>query len=133
MNTDKLPIWANVTGVVLGLALLFIGGRFLLAPEIAERGYGLMYQQPNNAFHLIKGIRDLFSGLVFLIFALAGWRKALAVASLVGSIIPLTDTFIVLNTPQSVPGAEWIHGSTTVALWVFSVFLLRPSSTQTSH
>lgn len=127
MQTDKLPLWTKLTGILFGLALVFIGGRFLLAPEIAERGFGIVYNQPDNAFHFIKGIRDLFSGLILLTFALADWRKPLAVATLFGSLIPVVDMVIVLTTPQSVPGAEWIHGLTAVSLWIFAFMLLRPS------
>lgn len=129
MQTNKLPRWATLTGLLFGLSLLFIGIRFLVAPEIAERGYGLVYEQPNNAFHFIKGIRDVFSGLILTTFTLANWRKPLAVSALAGSLIPLADMLIVRTTPQSVVGAMWIHGITMVALWVVGFFLLRRSST----
>lgn len=125
MQTDKLPRWAKFAGYGFGIALLFIGGRFLLAPEVAERGFGLNYNQPNNAFHFIKGIRDVFSGLVLFAFTVANWRKPLAVAVLAGSLIPLVDMLIVLNTPNSVPGAKWIHGTTVVCSWLFAYGLLR--------
>ncbi|GAB2602174.1 DUF4267 domain-containing protein [Spirosoma areae] len=126
MQTEKLPLWAKITGYLFGLGLLFIGGRFLLAPEVAERGFGLVYDQPTNSFHAIKGIRDIFSGLVLTIFTVTGSRKSLAVAVLSGSLIPLVDMLIVLNAPNIVSGAEWIHGTTAVASWVFGYFLVRP-------
>ena len=128
MQTEKLPRWALLTGTLLGLALVFIGGRFLLAPEIAERGYGLIYKQPTNAFHAIKGIRDLFSGLLFVVFSIANWRKPLAAVALLGSLIPTADMVIVLTNAQAVAGAGWIHGTTAATLWVFGFFLLRHSS-----
>ncbi len=126
MQTDKLPLWAKLLGYLFGVGLLFIGGRFLWLPEVAEHGFGLSYDQPTNSFHYIKGIRDIFSGLVLTIFTVAGWRKPLAVAVLSGSLIPLVDMLIVLNAPNAVPGAEWIHGTTAVALWIFGYFLARP-------
>ncbi len=126
MQTDKLPLWAKFLGYLFGVGLLFIGGRFLLVPEVAEHGFGLVYGQPTNAFHYIKGIRDIFSGLVITIFTVAGWRKPLAVAILAGSLIPLVDMLIVLNAPNAVAGAEWIHGLTAVVAWVFGYFLIRP-------
>ena len=125
MQADKLPRWAIGLGVTLGLALLFIGGRFMVVPEVAERGYGLQYDQPNNAFHLIKGIRDVFTGLLLLFFTLANWHKPLAVVSILGSLIPLTDMLIVLTTPRSVASAAWIHGLTVVTLLSFGISLLR--------
>lgn len=128
MQTEKLPLWAKIVGYLVGFGLIFIGGRFLLAPEVAERGFGLLYDQPTNSFHYIKGIRDLFSGLILTNFTLANWRKPLAVAVLAGSLIPLVDMLIVLTAPNAVPGAEWIHGTTAVASWVFGYFLVRPQT-----
>lgn len=129
MQAVKLPLWAKIAGYLFGFGLLFIGGRFLLAPEVAERGFGLLYDQPINSFHAIKGIRDIFSGLILAGFTLANWRKPLAVAVLTGSLIPVVDTLVVLSAPTAVPGAEWIHGITAVALWVFGYFLVRPQTT----
>lgn len=125
MQTDKLPLWATLIGYLFGIGLLFIGGRFLLAPEVAERGFGLIYDQPSESFHWIKGIRDLFSGLLLTLFTFVNWRKPLAVAVLVGSVVPVTDMLIVRSASNAVAGAEWIHGTTAVALWVFGYFLLR--------
>ena len=128
MQTEKLPLWARIVGYLFGFGLIFIGVRFLLTPEVAERGFGLVYDQPANSFHYIKGIRDLFSGLILTSFTLANWRKPLAVAVLAGSLIPLVDMLIVLSAPNAVPGAEWIHGTTAVALWVFGYLLVRPQT-----
>lgn len=128
MQQEKLPMWAKITGYLLGAGMLFIGGRFWLAPEVAERGFGLLYDQPGNSFHYIKGIRDIFSGLLITIFTIVGWRKPLAVVVFAGSLIPIADTFIVLSAPVAVSGAEWIHGSTVVVLWVFGYFLVRPQT-----
>lgn len=133
MQTQPLPTWAKAAGLLFGAGLLFIGARFLYCPEVAERGYGLVYNQPNNAFHTVKGIRDLFSGLLLLSFSWLGWRKPLAVVMLVGSIIPVVDLIVVLRTPQALRGAEWIHGSTALALWVVAFFLLRSSLTKKTH
>lgn len=128
MQLEKLPLWAKIVGCLFGFGLLFIGGRFVLAPEVAERGFGLVYDQPTDSFHDIKGVRDIFSGLILTSFTLANWRKPLAVAVLAGSLIPLVDMLVVLSAPNAVSGAEWIHGTTAVALWVFGYFLVRPQT-----
>ncbi|QHV97523.1 DUF4267 domain-containing protein [Spirosoma endbachense] len=127
MQTEKLPLWAKIAGYFFGIALLFIGIRFLVLPEAAERGFGLIYNQPTYAFHFIKGIRDFFTGLLLTSFTIANWRKPLALAVLVGSLIPVVDMLVVLNAPDAVPGTEWIHGLTAVASWIFSYFLFRKS------
>ncbi len=127
---EKLPLWAKAAGYLFGIALLFIGARFLLMPETAERGFGLIYDQPSYAFHYIKGIRDVFTGLVITGFTVANWRKPLAVVILAGSLIPVVDMLTVLRAAAPVPGAEWIHGVTAVFAWVFGYFLLRSQTTQ---
>ena len=124
MQTEKLPLWAKVAGYLFGKGLVFIGVRFMLAPEVAERGFGLIYDQPGYAFHYIKGVRDLFTGLVITGFTIANWRKPLAVIILVGSVIPIVDMLVVLNAPAAVPGTEWIHGLTAFFAWIFGFFLL---------
>lgn len=125
MQTEKLPIWAKTAGYFFGAALLFIGGRFLIAPELAERGFGLIYAQPNESFHYIKGIRDTTSGLFFLIFTLANWRNPLAILFLVGSLTPVGDMIIVLTSSSAVLSAAWIHGLTALTAWVVGYLLLR--------
>jgi len=87
-----------VVAFIAGLGLIFIGTRFLLAPEIAEAGYGIHFnEQGDYSFHYIKGIRDIFSGLLICIFCLVNERRALGVTLLAGTIIPVTDMLIVLN------------------------------------
>ena len=125
MLTEKLPIWAKVAGYLFGAGLIFIGGRFVIAPEAAERGFGLIYAQPNEAFHYIKGVRDLFSGVLIAIFTILNWKKPLAVAFLAGSIVPTGDMIIVLTAPSTLVSAAWIHGLTALTAWIVSFFLLR--------
>ncbi|RIV19379.1 DUF4267 domain-containing protein [Fibrisoma montanum] len=125
MQTKQFSGWITAVGYLFGAGLVFIGGRFLLAPEVAERGYGLVFDQPTNAFHYIKGIRDVFSGLLFIGFTAARWFKPLGGVTLAGSLIPVVDMLIVLSDPHAVAGSEWIHGGTAIALWVYGYVLFR--------
>ena len=132
MHTRTVQRAAYSTSALLGMGLVFIGARFLLTPEAAERAFGLRFDEGENyAFHSIKGIRDLFSGIVIVIFALLGQRQALAIVLGVGSIIPLTDMLIVLTNPGAIRSAAWIHGATVViALLLVVIFLKGGDSTQ---
>lgn len=81
-----------------GLGLIFIGARFLIAPETAEAGYGIHFnEQGDYSFHYIKGIRDMFSGLLICILVLSRQIKALGISLLIGTIIPTADMLIVLS------------------------------------
>ncbi|QJD77652.1 DUF4267 domain-containing protein [Spirosoma rhododendri] len=125
MQTEQLPRWAKIAGYTFGALLMFIGLRFLIMPQAAERGFGLIYDQSAYSFHYIKGIRDIFSGLILAIFTYMNWRLPLAVTLLAGSLIPTVDMLVVMTAARAVPGAEWIHGSTALAIWVTTYFLLR--------
>lgn len=84
--------------LLLGLGMIFLGARFFLSPEVATVGYGIHFKAEGDySFQYIKGIRDIFSGLLMCIFVLMNERRALGVTLLAGAIIPVTDMFIVLN------------------------------------
>ena len=75
-----------VIAFLTGLGMIFIGTRFLLSPETAEAGYGIHFtEQGDYSFHYIKGIRDIFSGLLLCVFALLNDRRALGVTLLAGT------------------------------------------------
>ena len=116
---------------LIGVLLLFIGLRFIISPEIGETGYGLVFTENGNySFHYIKGIRDVFSGLLFLILAFGRQYRALGAALLLGSIIPMTDAWIVLAY-QSMPFATAIaHLSAIVLCLLGGVGLLRSNNQQ---
>jgi hypothetical protein len=81
-----------------GLGMIFIGTRFMLAPEIAQAGYGIRFNAHGDySFHYIKGIRDVFSGLVICLLILTKQNKALGITLAAGTIIPVADMLIVLS------------------------------------
>jgi len=87
--------------LLLGLGMVFIGLRFLLAPRLGAEGYGVFLPPADvqYAFHYAKGIRDVFSGLLLAIFAGLGYDRPLAWVTLLGVLIPSADLTIVLAQP----------------------------------
>ena len=80
------------------IGLLFIGTRFLLSPLHAAFDYGMLTNTNSDfSFHYVKGIRDLFSGLLLLLLVLTKERRALAIVLLAATIVPLGDFIIVLG------------------------------------
>nr|WP_295922251.1 DUF4267 domain-containing protein [uncultured Dyadobacter sp.] len=128
MTTQRISSPVRLASLLIGFGLLFIGGRFLLAPEIAEAGFGLHFREPNFAFHYIKGIRDIFSGLIIILFAWSHLRKPLMLTLLAGSLIPFADMLIVWHTPGSNLWAMLIHGGTVIVLWLICYFLQKPTA-----
>jgi hypothetical protein len=95
--------------LLTGLGMVFLGARFLLSPEAAEAGFGIHFTEHGDySFHYMKGIRDIFSGLLISVFVLLNQRRALGTTLLAGTMIPVTDVLIVLTKgyngiPQAIP------------------------------
>ena len=107
---------SRLLALATGLFLLLIGGRFLWHPEAGEAGFGLTFAEAGDySFHYIKGVRDLFCGLLFTLLALTRQDRTLGTALLAGALIPSVDAWIVL----SYAGLGW-----TAALPHVSAFLL---------
>ena len=110
---------------ITGLGLIFIGARFLLSPEIAEAGYGIHFnEQGDYSFHYIKGIRDIFSGLLMCVFVLMNERRPLGITLLAGTIIPVTDMLIVLNKSYNGVQQAIPHISAIIICVVIGIILL---------
>lgn len=108
-----------------GLGLIFLGARFLIAPETAEAGYGLHFnEQGDYSFHYIKGIRDLLSGLLMCIFVLTKQTKALAITLLAGTIVPIADMLIVLSKNYNGIAQAIPHISAIIVCSVSGIILL---------
>lgn len=110
---------------ITGLGIIFLGARFLLSPEVATAGYGIHFNTHGDySFHYIKGIRDIFSGLLLCAFVLMNERRALGVTLLAATIIPVTDMLVVLSKSynsvlQAVP-----HITAIIICFVFGIILL---------
>ncbi|GAB2702076.1 DUF4267 domain-containing protein [Mucilaginibacter koreensis] len=115
-----------------GLGMLFIGTRFLLAPETAEAGYGIHFNEhADYSFHYIKGIRDVFSGLLICLLVLTKQPKALGITLAAGTLIPIADMLIVLSKNyngivQAIPHMAAIMVCATVG----AILLINKSSTR---
>jgi hypothetical protein len=83
--------------MLLGLGMVFIGLRFLLAPRAGAEGFGVFLPPTDTqyAFHYAKGIRDVFSGLLLALFAGLGYDRPLAWVTLLGTLIPCVDLTVV--------------------------------------
>jgi hypothetical protein len=114
---------------LLGLGMIFLGARFFFSPEIATAGYGIHFNaQGNYSFHYIKGIRDIFSGLIICVFVLLSERRALGVTLLAGTIIPLADLLIVLSKSYN-SGLQALPHITAIGICaVFGIILLATKS-----
>ena len=97
--------------LLIGLGLIFIGLRFLLAPRAGAEGFGVFLPPAdvNYAFHYAKGIRDVFSGLLLVVFAGLGYDRPLAWVALLGTLIPSVDLAVVRAQPTASLALELPH------------------------
>jgi len=108
-----------------GLGMIFIGTRFLLAPETATAGYGIHFNAHGDySFDYIKGIRDVFSGLLICIFVITKQTKALGITLAVGTIIPAVDMLIVLSKDYNGIAQAIPHLSAIIVCAVVGTILL---------
>ena len=112
---------------LIGLGIIFVGTRFLLAPSTAAAGYGVPVEQETaraGAYLAAKGVRDIASGFfVFILIAfqaphILGWIIVAA------TIIPIVDAVIVLTHNGSKATAYGVHGATAAVMLVTAGLLL---------
>jgi hypothetical protein len=97
------------------VAIIAIGGRFLLAPRQATLAYGVAADNL-RALTEIKGVRDITSGVVLLVVWAAAGRTALGWALIAAAITPTGDAMIVLTNGGKLSIVLGIHGLTAALL-----------------
>lgn len=99
---------------LMGLAIIWIGLRFLLVPEASAAGFGV----PTEAgpFLAAKGIRDIGSGVVGLALLATRWFRAAGWAVIALALIPAGDALVVLAWEGPPVLAYAMHGGTAVAM-----------------
>ena len=111
--------------LLVGLGMIFLGTRFFFSPETATAGYGIQFNANGDySFHYIKGIRDIFSGILLCAFVLLNERRAVGVTLLAGTIIPFTDMLIVLSKSYTGVLQAMPHITAAIILSVFGIILL---------
>ena len=84
--------------LVIPLGIIGIGINFILNPVGASAGFGIPMHDPNAfPFMWIKGIRDIFSGLVILTFLFGGNRKVTAILFAIAIFIPFCDGLVIIS------------------------------------
>lgn len=111
--------------LLIPLAIIGIGINFILNPVGASAGYGIPMHDPAVfPFMWIKGIRDMFSGIVILAFLLAKDRRTTAILYTLAILIPVGDGFVILGHLGFAPPI-FIHWGTALYMMVVAAFLLK--------
>ena len=111
---------------LLGLGIIFIGTRFLVAPRAASASFGIAVGPDGSSadpYLSVKGVRDIASGLVVFILLAAGESRLLGGFMLAASIIPVGDAIIVLRRNGPKATAYGVHAVTAVVMLAAAGFL----------
>lgn len=129
MESDKLTLRKNTAlfwfTLAIPVAIIGIGINFILNPVGASTGYGIPIHDPNSfPFMWIKGIRDIFSGLVILPFLFTGNRRMTAILFAIAIFIPFCDGLVIISH-LGFAAPLMIHWGTALYMIVVAAFLLR--------
>ena len=111
--------------LLIPVAIIVIGVNFILNPIGASTAYGIPIHDPAAfPFMWVKGIRDVFSGLVVLTFLFRGERRTTAILFALAIFIPVGDGLVILAHLGFAPPI-FIHWGTALYMMIVSAFLLR--------
>jgi len=111
----------------MAAGIIFVGVRFMVAPRVGADGFGIpLVDGGDLAYGRIKGIRDIFSGLVLLPLLWMRMREAAAWVFATTIVVPAGDCMIVLATNGiGDVGHLLIHGGTAAVMVWTAVLLFR--------
>ena len=122
LRRNSLLFWC---ALVAPVGIIVIGINFILNPVGASTAFGIPIHDPAAfPFMWVKGIRDIFSGLVILSSLWWGDRRATAMLSAIAIFIPLCDGLVILSHLGFAPPI-FIHWGTALYMTIVAAFLLR--------
>lgn len=111
--------------LISALGIIFIGLRFMLQPGVGAVGYGISFSNEHDAVYgIIKGIRDIFSGIVLLPLLFMRMRKATAWVFTTAIVVPMVDFLIICSTNGTSDVEHLIIHGVTALVMIANSFLL---------
>lgn len=111
--------------IVVPVAIIGLGINFILNPVGASTGYGIPIHDPAAfPFMWVKGIRDIFSGVVVLVLLLRGDRRTTAIIYAIAVFIAVGDGFVILKHLGFAPPI-FMHWGTALYMTIVATFLLK--------
>ena len=121
LRRNSLLFWCTL---LIPAAIIGIGINFILNPVGASTGFGIPIHDPAAfPFMWVKGIRDIFSGVVVLTFLLRGDRRTTAILFAIATFIPVADGLVILHHLGFAPPI-FIHWGTALYMAIVAAFLL---------
>lgn len=129
MKSDRYELRKNAAlfwlALVIPVGIIGIGINFIFNPVGAAAAYGVPINDPVAfPFMWIKGIRDIFAGLVILPFLWKGNRNVTAILFAIAIFVPFCDGLVIIgNSGFAAP--LLIHWGTAIYMAIVAAFLLR--------
>ena len=122
LRRNSLLFWCTL---VIPIGIIGIGINFIVNPVGASAAFGIPIHDPAAfPFMWVKGIRDIFSGLVILSFLWRGDRRTTAILFAIAIFIPFGDGLVILSHLGFAPPI-YIHWGTALYMTIVAAFLLR--------
>jgi hypothetical protein len=112
---------------LMAVAILVIGGFYLLSPERMIGSFGLKLPATDadtRAWLRLKGVRDIASGLAVLTVMLTMGARPAGIVLLVLAITPFGDMSVIVGSGGSKAKALSIHGVTCAAMVIVGLLLM---------
>ena len=123
LKRNSLLFWSTL---LIPVGIIAIGINFIINPVGASTAYGIPVHDPAAfPFMWIKGIRDVFAGLVVLTFLFRGERRTIAILYTLAIFIPVGDGFVILTHLGFAPPI-FIHWGTATYMAIVAILLHRP-------
>ena len=107
--------------------IIIVGFGFFIDPAGWSRNFGIPFCEGKvQLYGNVKGIRDMFSGLIFLYLLWIRARRTTAVLFSMAILIPLTDCITVgIANGLGDQVHLWIHGGTALYMLMTGILLFR--------
>src|SRR5258705_6827043 len=126
LRKNSVLFWCTL---VVPAAIIAIGINFILNPVGASAGFGIpIHAAAAFPFMWIKGIRDIFAGLVILPFLWKGDRRTTTTLFVISIVVPFGDGLVILRHLGFAPPI-YIHWGTALYMMIVAAFLLRKQNT----
>jgi hypothetical protein len=122
LRMDSALFWFTLS---VPLAIVGLGINFILNPVGASAGFGIPIIDPSAfPFMWVKGIRDIFAGVVVLTVLLKGDLRTTATIYSIAVFIAIGDGFVILNHRGFAPPI-FMHWGTALYMTIVAVLLHR--------
>ncbi len=109
------------------LGIIYVGASYVSNPRTMAPNFGLPLPEEgtNIPWWLrLKGVRDITSGVLVLVFMAWDGHRALGLVLLVEAMIPIGDMSNILAAKGSTKHAYGIHGLTAVLMFLGAIPLI---------